>query len=252
MLIAYLVAGDPDAARSLALMRALVRGGVDAIELGYPHAEPALDGAAVTAANARALASGGSLDATFAQLSRFRETDEQTPVIAMGYAAPLADHGWARFAGQLADAGGDGLIVADLRLRDARRALLPALACRGLVLIPLASPNRGPADPVDDVPGIGGFFYAIPVAGSTGGKPPTPDAVADAVARARAVTALPVAVGFGIRTPAHAADAAQLADAVIVGSALVEIVAAHGAADDGPDRLAARARAFRQAVDTAR
>ena len=185
MLIAYLVAGDPDAARSLALMRALVRGGVDAIELGYPHAEPALDGAAVTAANARALASGGSLDATFAQLSRFRKTDEQTPVIAMGYAAPLADHGWARFAGQFADAGGDGLIVADLRLRDARRALLPALADRGLVLIPLASPARAPADPVDDVPGIGGFFYAIPVAGSTGGKSPTPDAVADAVARAR-------------------------------------------------------------------
>lgn len=249
VLIAYLVAGDPDPGRSHSLMHALIAGGVDLIELGCPFAHPALDGPVVSKAHARALAAGGSLCATIAQLARFRETDDVTPVLAMGYSAALAARGWESFAQALAQARGDGAIVADLRLRDARSALLPALAARGLVLVPLASPTRRPAGSVDDVTGIGGFFYAIPAEGPTGGRPAPEDAVASAVARARACTALPIAVGFGIRTPAHAADAARLADAVVVGSALVEIIAQHAGAPDAPGHLTAAARTFRDAID---
>ena len=245
-LIAYLTAGDPDAETSLELMHALVAGGVDAIELGYPFSDPILDGPVLQAANRRALAGGGSLGATLAQLARFRERDTATPVILMGYANPPFARGFARFADDLARAGGQGVIIADLPLRHARHDLLPDLARNRLVMVPLAAPTLAPADTVDDTPGLGGFLYAIPVTGPTGGAPAPIAATIAAVARARTLTVLPVGVGFGIRTPEAAAEVARVADAVIVGSALVERATAGAAA------LETYARAFRTAIDRAR
>lgn len=243
MLIGYLMAGDPTVAETVPRMAALVEGGVDILELGWPDPDPKLDGATIRAAHARARAAGGSLSATLASIAAFRKRDTTTPVLAMGYAAQPIVYGWAEFSADLARAGGDGAIIADLRLRDAERVLLPHFETQRLVLIPLASPARQPSSPVDALPGTGGFLYAIPVDGPTGGAPATAEALVEAVARARLLSRLPVAVGFGVRTPSDAARVAGLADAVIVGSSLVD------AGRDGPAALTAAACAFRSAID---
>lgn len=243
--IAYILASDPHPARTPTLMHALVAGGVDLIELGYPSPDPVLDGPALQAAHARSVAAGGSIDTTLAALTIFRAHDTRTPVVAMGYADQLADYGHARFAADLAAAGGDGAIVADLRLRDAAQTLLPQLASNGLVLIPLASPARRPSTPIETTQGLGGFFYAIPLDGPTGSAPAGGDAVRAAVVNARTLTSLPVAIGFGVRTPETAAEVARVADAVAVGSAIAARIASGASADE----LTAFARSFRRAID---
>lgn len=254
-LIVYLTAGDPDLAVTPALLHALVAGGADIIELGFPHHAPALDGPVIRAANTRAIAAGSDVAATLAVLRRFRQADMTTPVVLMGYAAPIVAMGTTGFAAAAATAGADGVLVPDLALRLAGETLLPALAAEGLLAIPLMAPARGAAD-VFGAAGQGGFVYCVPVAGPTGGPPPPLGIVAEQVARCRALTDLPVAVGFGIDTPATAAAIAGVADAVVVATVIVAAVQAWFAAGEPADavcrRLTALVAEFRRAIDAGR
>lgn len=219
-LIFYLAAGDPSIEATVDLMHALVDGGADVIELGYPFCDPILDGPVIRLANRRALDAGGSMDGTLGIVRRFRARDADTPIVLMGYANPIVSRSAALF-GQMADAGVDGLIMPDLPLREAT-ALLGPISHAGLVLIPLVPPFGMVDQDVLSAPGIGGFAYCIAQAGPTGGASPDGDAVRGLVAQCRELVALEVAVGFGIKTPALAAAIAAHADAVIVGSALVD------------------------------
>jgi tryptophan synthase alpha chain len=251
-LIFYIVAGDPAVALSPRLLHALVEGGADAIELGYPFADAILDGPVIRRANRRALDAGSSLDATLDIVRRFREGDQDTPLILMGYANPVLSREAGGFVG-LGEAGADGLILPDLPPREAV-AYLPAMRSAGLVQIPLL-PAGTVADPaLLRTEGFGGFLYVIPQAGPTGGATAGGDAVRQAVERGRTLSDLPVGVGFGIKTPDIARDFARHADAVIVGSALVDFIDAR-AATSTPQELAAEVRGFcetfRRAIDGA-
>ncbi|MEH3047639.1 tryptophan synthase subunit alpha [Sphingomonas adhaesiva] len=250
-LIFYLAAGDPSPDATVASMHALVEGGADLIELGYPFCDPILDGPAIRRANRRALDAGGSLDATLEVVRRFRRDDGTTPVVLMGYANPIVSRGAAVVAA-LATAGVDGLIVPDWPLRETR-ALLPLLEAAGMVLVPLVPPGEVADAALLACAGVGGFAYCIAQAGPTGGGAPDAAAVAGLAARCRALVDLPVGVGFGIRTPDSAAALAPHADAVIVGSALVERIAglsAEGASvADIATQVCAFAAGFRRAID---
>lgn len=244
--VAYAVAGDPDPESSLAVLRALVDGGVDILELGYPFSDPILDGATIQRANRRAVSAAGNLAATLDLVAAFRRTDRHTPIILMGYANPLAAMGYAAFAGRAAAAGVDGVIVADMPLRESDD-FLRALDGNGLCMVPLAAPNLEEKD-FALKPGVGGFLYCIPVIGPTGGPSASAEAIRAAVARCRGATPLPVLVGFGIKTPDAAAEVAGIADGVIVGSVLVESASAMPADPGGFGRLVA---GFRAAIDAA-
>lgn len=250
-LVFYLTAGDPSIPLSVDLLHALVAGGADLIELGYPFCDPILDGPVIRLANRRALDAGGSLDATLDIVRRFRERDAATPIILMGYANPVMSRGAAIF-GIMAMAGADGMIVPDLPLREVV-ALLPAIAAADLLYIPLVPPDELADVPLLSEPGIGGFTYCIAQAGPTGGAEPAADRVAKVVARCREIVDRPVGVGFGIRTPASAALIADHADAVIVGSVLVDLVWSLAAAGETRESLLAEVTAFaarfRQAID---
>lgn len=237
-LIVYLTAGDPDLDTSLGLLHAAVAGGADIIELGYPGDDPVRDGPVIRAAHARALAAGGGIPATLELLRRFRAAGGDVPVVVMGYDAPLRDLGYAKVLAEIAAAGADGIIVADLELQAAQRDLLPALP-PDLWTVPLGSPDLSPADVLAPT-GQGGFLYCVPVAGPTGGPTPPMSNVVEQVARWRRASHLPVAVGFGIKTPENAAAVAEVADAVVVASALIARVAAWAAQGIAGDDLAAR------------
>lgn len=219
-LIFYLTAADPSIEATIGLLHALVEGGADIIELGYPFCDPILDGPVIRLANRRSLDAGGSLNATLEIVRSFRERDRETPIILMGYANPIVSRGDALFD-RVAEAGVDGLIIPDLPLREAL-SVLGMLSQAGLSLIPLIPPLGMTDGELLETCGVGGFAYCIAQAGPTGGASPDQAAVGDLVAQCRALSALPVAVGFGIKTPALAAAIADHADAVIVGSALVE------------------------------
>ncbi|WP_157218340.1 tryptophan synthase subunit alpha [Flavisphingomonas formosensis] len=250
-LIFYLAAGDPSIALAADMLHAVVAGGADIIELGYPFCDPILDGPVIRLANRRALDAGGSLDATLAIVRRFRARDADTPIVLMGYANPLLSRDGAVFA-YIADAGADALIIPDLPLREAA-ALLPAIAAAGLALVPLVSPDGMTDANLAASPGVGGFSYCVAQAGPTGGAAPDTGQVRAAVAMCRALSDRPVAVGFGIKTPALAAEIAAVADGVIVGSALVDRIRAMGDEDvDAAALFAAIAdfcRTFRTAID---
>ena len=252
-LIFYLAAGDPSIDATVDLLHALVEGGADIIELGYPFCDPILDGPVIRLANRRSLDAGGSMDATLATVRRFRERDRDTPVVLMGYANPVLSRGTALF-GEMAESGVDGLIMPDLPLREAV-FMLGDMQQAGVVLIPLVPPV-GMADvELLSSPGIGGFAYCIAQAGPTGGASPDSDAVRSLVEQCRAIVRLQVAVGFGIKTPALAAAIAAHADAVIVGSALVEHIRLLAESGISSEELIADvtrfASAFRQAIDAA-
>lgn len=250
-LIFYLAATDPSPDLTPHLLHALVAGGADVIELGYPFCDPILDGPVIRQANRRALDAGGSLDATLNAVKVFRRDDEQTPVILMGYANPIISRGAGSFR-KIAEAGADGLIIPDLPLREAAESL-PLIDAAGLSLVPLVPPTGMVDADILQQPGVGGFLYAIAQAGPTGGAAPDPVAVGELVERCRALADLPVAVGFGIKTPDMAAMLEPHADAIIVGSALVAMIDSAVRAGCGTDTLLERvtdfALSFRHAID---
>jgi len=220
-LVTFVVAGDPDLATSLAILKALPAAGADLIELGMPFTDPMADGPAIQAAGLRALSAGTTLAKTLALAAAFREADPTTPLILMGYYNPIFIYGVARFTADAKTAGVDGVIVVDLPPEEDSELCLPALEA-GLAFIRLATPTTDTARLPTVLANTSGFVYYVSITGITGAATPDYSKVAAAVARLKQHTDLPVAVGFGVKSAASAAEIAKVADGVVVGSALVE------------------------------
>ena len=248
-LIPYITAGDPHPDHSVALMHALVAGGADIIELGMPFSDPMADGPVIQLACERALKAGTTLRRTLALVSEFRQTDAQTPVVLMGYLNPIERFGLADFAEAADQAGVDGVLIVDLAVEEAD-AYLPTLTARGLAPIFLVSPTTPIARVATIAEHAAGYLYYVSLKGVTGAANLDVDAVATQVAALRGVTQIPVAVGFGIRSPETAAAVARVADGVVVGSTLVNQIAEGVDQPDGlPARLTATLAALRSAMD---
>jgi tryptophan synthase alpha chain len=232
-LVAFITAGDPDAETSRAILDGLPGAGADVIELGMPFTDPVADGPAIQAASVRALAAGATMKQTLALVRGFRESDDATPIVLMGYYNPIHRYGVEAFARDAGAAGVDGLIIVDLPPEEEAELRVPA-AASGIDIIRLIAPTTDDARLPRVLEGTGGFVYYVSVAGVTGGKTATEATVAAAVERIRGHTSLPVAVGFGITTPEGAGAVARLADAAVVGSAFVRIIADNLDGDGGP------------------
>ncbi len=222
-LVTFIMAGDPDGATALALLRALPKAGADVIELGMPFTDPMADGPAIQAAGLRALKAGQTLKKTLALVRDFRSGDEATPIVLMGYYNPIYVYGVDAFLADAKAAGVDGLIVVDLPPEEDAELCLPAVAA-GFNFIRLATPTTDDRRLPAVLTNTSGFVYYVSITGITGAAAPDPGKVAAAVARIKRHTALPVCVGFGVRTAEQARVIAQGADGVVVGSALVEAV----------------------------
>jgi len=220
-LVTFTMAGDPDYDTSLAVAQALPGAGADVIELGMPFTDPMADGPAVQAAGVRALAAGQTMAKTLALVRAFRAGDDATPVVLMGYFNPIYIYGVEKFLIDAKAAGVDGLIVVDLPPEEDEELCVPALRA-GLNFIRLATPTTDDKRLPAVLANTSGFVYYVSVAGITGSAAPDPKRATEAVARIKRHTALPVAVGFGVRTAQAAAAIARGADAVVVGSALVD------------------------------
>jgi len=220
-LVTFTMAGDPDYATSLAILKALPKAGADVIELGMPFTEPMADGPAIQAAGLRALKAGQTLKKTLAAVRDFRAGDDATPIVLMGYYNPIYIYGVERFLADAKAAGVDGLIVVDLPPEEDSELCLPAMKA-GLNFIRLATPTTDERRLPTVLTNTSGFVYYVSITGITGAAAPDAGKVAAAVARIKRHTKLPVCVGFGVRTAAHARAIAEGADGVVVGSALVE------------------------------
>ena len=223
-LVAYLTAGDPDPDTSLALFAGAAAAGVDLIELGMPFSDPMADGPSIQAAGQRALKAGMNLRKTLDLVRRLRERDSDTPFVLMGYYNPIYQYGPDAFARDAVAAGVDGAIIVDLPPEEDSELAVPARAA-GLDLVRLATPTSDEARLPAIVTHASGFLYYVAVAGITGTRSADAASVHAAVARLRRFTQLPIAVGFGIRTPAQAQEVAKAADAAAVGTALVDRLA---------------------------
>ena len=252
-LVTFVTAGDPDRETSALVLAALVANGADIVELGMPFTDPMADGVAIQRGNLRSLGAGMKLRDLLAMVADFRRRDNTTPIILMGYFNPILAYGPARFAADARAAGLDGAIVVDLPPEEAAE-LVPALVENGLHLIRLATPTTDAARLPRVLEGASGFLYYVAVAGVTGANAATTAEIAAAVARLKASTDLPIAVGFGVRTPEQAAAIAVHADAVVVGSAIVDIIgaAAMARANDIPARVGALVAGLAAAVRGAR
>src|SRR5258707_1895646 len=221
--ITFLMAGDPDPATSLDIIKALPKAGSDIIELGMPFTDPMADGPAIQEAGLRALKAGQTLIKTLAMVREFRTGDAATPVVLMGYYNPIYIYGVDRFLKDAKAAGVDGLIIVDLPPEEDQELCLPALKA-GLNFIRLATPTTDDKRLPAVLANTSGFVYYVSITGITGAATPDPGKVAAAVARIKRHTKLPVAVGFGVRTAEQAAGIASGADGVVVGSALVNVL----------------------------
>ncbi|MBV1900294.1 MAG: tryptophan synthase subunit alpha [Kordiimonadaceae bacterium] len=223
--VAYTQAGDPSLEVSSAIIQGMPAVGVDIIELGMPFTDPAADGPAIDCAAQRAIAAGATMQQTLGMVTEFRKNNDTTPIVLMGYFNPVHDYGCKAFAKDAAAAGVDGLIIVDLPPEEDEELRGPANAA-GIDVIRLATPTSDDARLPTIVSGASGFVYYVAVAGTTGGKSATADNIGAAVERIKKHTALPVAVGFGIRTPEQAAAVAARADGAVVGTAIVDVIAA--------------------------
>jgi tryptophan synthase alpha chain len=222
-LITFVTAGDPDPGTFAAILKALPRAGADMIEIGMPFTDPMADGPAIQAAGLRALRAGQDMVKTLAVVRDFRAEDTATPVVLMGYYNPIYIYGVARFLADAKAAGVDGLIVVDLPPEEDTELCLPALRA-GLNFIRLATPTTDDRRLPAVLANTSGFVYYVSITGITGAAAPDARLVVDAVRRIKRHTSLPVAVGFGVKDAASAAAIARGAEAVVVGSALVERV----------------------------
>ena len=222
-LVTFITAGDPDPVTSLALLKALPAAGADVIELGMPFSDPMADGPAIQWSSMRALKAGMTLKGTLAMVREFRAGNSETPIVLMGYYNPIYVYGVDQFLADAKSAGVDGLIVVDLPPEEDAELCLPAMKA-GLNFIRLATPTTDDARLPKVLGNTSGFVYYVSINGITGTATPDFSQVASAVSRIKAHTALPVAVGFGVKAPEHAAAIAKGADGVVVGSALVEAI----------------------------
>lgn len=250
--VAYVMAGDPDAATALEILKGLPGAGADVIELGFPFSDPMAEGPPIQRAAQRALKGGMTLRGTLELVRGFRESDQTTPLILMGYLNPVLIYGFEAFAKDAAAAGIDGLIIVDCPPEEAD-PLADALEASGISLIRLATPTTDDKRLPMVLKRTSGFVYYVSVAGVTGVKEADAEAVAPAVARIRKASGLPVAVGFGIKTPERAAAIAQVADASVVGSALVdEIAEALASNETVTARVLSKVETLAKAVRSAR
>jgi tryptophan synthase alpha chain len=224
-LVTFVTAGDPDYATSLAILNALPAAGADVIELGMPFTDPMADGPVIQASSQRALKAGQTLVKTLAMVRTFRTNDKATPVVLMGYYNPIYIYGVDRFLVDARAAGVDGLIVVDLPPEEDDELCLPALNA-GLNFIRLATPTTDDKRLPAVLRNTSGFVYYVSITGITGAAAPDPGKVGAAVERIKRHTALPVAVGFGVRSAEQARAIAARADGVVIGSALVNALQA--------------------------
>jgi len=250
--VAYVMAGDPDAATALEILKGLPGAGADVIELGFPFSDPMAEGPPIQRAAQRALKGGMTLRGTLELVRGFRQVDQTTPLILMGYLNPVLSFGYEAFAKAAGEAGVDGLIIVDCPPEEAD-PLADALEAAEVSLIRLATPTTDDKRLPMVLKRTSGFVYYVSVAGVTGVKEADAEAVAPAVARIRAASGLPVAVGFGIKTPERAAAIARVADAAVVGSALVEEVAQAQAGNETvTGRVLSKVETLAKAVRSAR
>ena len=255
-LIPFLEAWDPDAATSMAILRGMPGAGADLIEIGCPFTDPMADGPIIQRASQRALKAGGTLAKALAMVREFRGEDTQTPVILMGYLNPILSYGTERFCVDAAAAGVDGLIVVDLPTEEADM-LVPFATANGLDIIRLVAPTTDEQRLPLVLNGSSGFVYYVSITGITGTRSASLSDLQSALPKVRAHPDLPIAIGFGVRTPAQAAEAVQVADAAVVASALIETLAASLDADgrpapDSAQRVLAQVRGLADAVRAAR
>jgi tryptophan synthase alpha chain len=225
-LIPFLEAYDPDPATSMAILRGMPGAGADLIEIGVPFTDPMADGPIIQRAGQRALKAGATLAGSLAMVRDFRREDDATPIVLMGYLNPILSYGIDRFCTDAAASGVDGLIVVDLPPEEAD-ALAPQAAAAGLDLIRLVAPTTDEMRLPQVLEATSGFVYYVAITGITGTRSATGDDLAAAIPRVKRHTRLPVAIGFGVRTPAQAAEAVRVADAAVVASALIDTLAAH-------------------------
>jgi len=225
-LVTFITAGDPDPETSQQLMERLPGAGADIIELGMPFSDPMADGPAIQAANLRALSSGASLRRTLAMVSRFRENNNDTPVILMGYFNPIYQYGPSRFVTDAAAAGVDGLIMVDLPPEEDDELCDPARTA-GLHWVRLVTPTSDDARLQQVLRNTSGFIYYVSIAGITGTRSAAASAIGDALAMIREHTALPIAVGFGINTADQVRETGAVADGAVVGSAIIREIENH-------------------------
>lgn len=252
--VGYLMAADPDIETSYQNLVALSAAGADIIELGAPFTDPMADGVAIQKAALRSLAAGGSLAVTLEIARRFRIINQTTPLIVMGYANPIHRMGYAAFAKAAAEAGVDGVITVDLPPEE-DAPLRTELAAHGLAVIRLATPTTTEKRMETVANGSSGFVYYVSVAGVTGAGVGSESDISAGVERARRISKLPVAVGFGVRTPEQAAVFARISDGVVVGSALVEEVRAaveQGDPGSSVKRISVVAQSLSNAIALAR
>ena len=223
-LVTFITAGDPDYATSLSILKGLPDAGADVIELGMPFTDPMADGPAIQLANIRALAGKQGMRQTLQMVGEFREGNQSTPLVLMGYYNPIFVYGVERFISDAKEAGVDGLIVVDLPPEHNDELCEPAQSA-GIDFIRLTTPTTDDARLPTVLNGSSGFVYYVSVAGVTGAGAATMDHVEEAVARLRRHTDLPLCIGFGIRTPEHAAEVAKRAEGAVVGSALIDKIA---------------------------
>ena len=231
-LVCFVTAGDGP---TPAILDALVEGGADVVELGMPFTDPMADGPAIQAANLRALAAGTTTADILKIATDFRARHPETPLVLMGYANPMITRGSQWFADQCAAAGVDGVICVDIPPEEDGE-LGPHLRAKGIAPIRLATPTTDIARLPAVLDGSSGFLYYVSVAGITGKQSAALTSIEEAVSRIRATADLPIAVGFGVRTPEQAGPIARVADGVVVGSAFIDLIAQHGADAAGPVR----------------
>ena len=248
--VAYVMGGDPDLSTSLNILKGLPAAGADVIELGFPFSDPIGEGPTIQQAAQRSLAAGTKLDDVLGLARAFREADQATPLILMGYLNVVETRGYGAFARDIAAAGIDGAIIVDCPPEESG-PLADALDAAQVSLLQLFTPTSDDARLRTIAKRTTGFAYYVSVAGVTGVKEADEQAVAPAVARVREASGLPVCVGFGIRTPERAAAIARIADGAVVGSALVE-EAARGGAEDVTARVLSKAATLAKAVRGAR
>ena len=248
-LITFLTAGDPDLETSERLIHTLVESGADLIELGMPFSDPMADGPTIQASSERALAAGTTLHDILEMVRRVRE-HTNTPILLMGYYNPVYCYGTERFARDAADVGIDGLLLVDLPPEEAGE-LQPALRAAGIDLITLLAPTTEGLRMTRLAEAAEGFLYFVSMTGVTGSQQVDAASIQNVVAGLQANSRVPVAVGFGVTTPGEAREIAGFADAVVVGSALVKIIAEHGRSETLLKEVGLFVRALKEGVRSA-
>jgi len=246
-LITFAMAGDPDAAKSLAVLLKLAESGADVIEIGMPFTDPMADGPAIQAAGLRALDADMTLEGVLKIVQQFRSKNSGTPIVLMGYFNPILKYGTDKFVNDCSEFGVDGLIIVDIPPEEAQE-ILPQVQQKNLCFVRLLTPTTDASRLSKILPQASGFLYYVSIAGITGTKTADAGAVERHIEEIRKATDLPIVVGFGIKTPQDAAQFAAFADGVVVGSAIVDNIQQNQQDNTLTDKISAQVKALRKAV----